>query len=132
MLLPDEERDPYAFERVIGTRNLLGINYLAKGLEATRSVCRIQIRTQTAAPDGYATGFLVALGLLLTNRHVLTTATVARNSLAEFNYELDHHYVERKSSLFPLLPNELYYFDGELDYAFVAVAWHSLTTTAPI
>jgi endonuclease G len=128
-LLPDSRRDPYAFERVIGSRNLLGISYLSKGLEAARAVCRIEIRTVTGARDGYATGFLVAPGLLLTNRHVLTNAAVARSSLAEFDYSLDHNMIELPSRLFQLLPQRLFFSDPDLDYAFVAVALHATDGT---
>ena len=128
-LLPDSRRDPYAFERVIGSRNLLGISYLSKGLVASKAVCRIQIRTVTGARDGYATGFLVAPGLLLTNRHVLTNAAVARSSLAEFNCSLDHNMVELPSRLFQLLPQQLFFSDPDLDFAFVAVALHATDGT---
>ena len=44
---------------------------------------------------GYATGFLIGPGVLLTNHHVFGEALEARNSLADFDYELDINGNER-------------------------------------
>src|SRR5262249_44037257 len=78
-----------ALERLIGGNDLVGINYLERGLAAARSVCRIHLRGATGDTTGFGTGFLVAPGVLITNHHVIAAPGDARNALAEFDYELD-------------------------------------------
>lgn len=77
--------DDAGFEKIIGERNnLKSISWLLKGLKASKSVCRV-VRS-----DGEkGTGFVVAGGYLITNAHVIPTATWASKTKIEFNYEED-------------------------------------------
>ncbi len=72
-------RLPYLRERVMGRRDFLGLDYLARGLAAARGVGRI---------DGFhgwqGTGFLVSPELVLTNHHVLASATDAGDARIGF------------------------------------------------
>ncbi len=72
-------RLPRLRERVMGARDFLGIDYLARGLVAARSVGRI---------DGFhgwqGTGFLVSPDLVLTNQHVLSSPTQAGDARIGF------------------------------------------------
>ncbi|MBN1912572.1 MAG: trypsin-like peptidase domain-containing protein [Pirellulales bacterium] len=74
---------PLPFERILGVNNLKQIAWIQHGLQASKSVCRI------LTPEGLATGFMIGRGLLMTNNHVLPNASLAIESLAEFNYQSD-------------------------------------------
>jgi endonuclease G len=108
-------------ERLIGQSDLLGINYLERGMRASRAVCRIEIRDERSRVVGHGTGFLVGPRLLLTNQHVLLDKIEARHSLAEFDYENDVSSLPRPSIVFRLEPHVLYESDRALDFALVAV-----------
>lgn len=77
------------YERIMGTNDLVGIEYLDQGKLAAAAVARLLVRDPDTGKSSYATGFMVSPRLLLTNRHVLKNADVARASLAEFGYEFD-------------------------------------------
>lgn len=72
-------------EKIIGANNLRQIAWLEQGTIAAQSVCRI------ITPAGNGTGFLIAPGVVLTNNHVLPSATTLPGSRAEFNYQNDAH-----------------------------------------
>ncbi|MEM1371810.1 MAG: serine protease, partial [Pseudomonadota bacterium] len=114
--------DHHALERIVGRRDLQQINFLKRGLRAARAVCRVRIRSRESSMEHFGTGFLVAPGLLMTNRHVLPNTDVARHSLAEFDYEQDEHFVETTPRVFNFLPSDIYLSHTNLDVAFVAVA----------
>lgn len=77
------------FERIMGTNDLVGVEYLEQGMRAAAAVARMLILDPETGKRGYATGFMVAPRLLLTNRHVLPHKEVAAASMAEFGYEYD-------------------------------------------
>ena len=108
-------------ERLIGRSDLLEINYLKRGLLASRAVCRIQIRNARGHVVGHGTGFMVSPRLLLTNQHVLRDDDEARRSLAEFNYEDDIFSRPKTPALFALAPTVFFEPDRALDFALVAV-----------
>ncbi|KAK9817813.1 hypothetical protein WJX72_002576 [[Myrmecia] bisecta] len=112
------------FERMLGTNDLVGVDYMARGVQASRSVGRILLRDAGRNLSGYATGFLVSPRLLLTNRHVLEDAEAARGSLVEFGYEFDGDGVTKQTEVYRLLPDEalLIGSSDDLDFALVAVA----------
>lgn len=113
-------------ERIINGNELDSINYLAKGTIASRSVCRIQLRDARANLVGYATGFLIGPGLMMTNNHVFGRPADAINSVADFDYELDIAGMEREPVRFGFEPGKLFYTNDRLDYSIVAVAPVSL------
>ena len=115
-------QDELGIERILGERDLVDINFLARGMRAARAVCRIKVRDRNGNPLGFGTGFLVAPGLLLTNHHVLRSAESSRYSIAEFDYELDENFVPRKLRQFALNPEIAFFGDGMLDFSFVAVS----------
>jgi endonuclease I/V8-like Glu-specific endopeptidase len=51
-----------------------------------RAVCRIVIRDNAGRAIGYGTGFRIGPGLIMTNNHVLESADIAHNSVAQFDY----------------------------------------------
>jgi endonuclease G len=109
------------FERVIAGNELADITYLALGLVASRSVGRVVIREDDRVV-GYGTGFLVAPGVLMTNRHVLPDVATVAGSSVQFRYEKDVDGTELAADEFAFLdePSPILYRD--LDFALVAVA----------
>ena len=75
---------------------------------------------------GYASGFLIGPGLLMTNNHVFGRPADALNSVADFDYELDVAGMEREPVRFGFEPAKLFYTNDKLDYSIVAVAPVSL------
>lgn len=124
------ELDTLAIERLQGGNDLIPVNYFELGLQAARSVCRIQIRDARGYGQGYGTGFLVAPNLLLTNNHVFNQAEMTIKSFAEFNFEDDINFHPKPTKLFSLLPDELFYTDPNLDFTLVAVSSSATDGTA--
>ena len=113
--------DPMKLERVLGERNIQSIAYMHRGLRAARAVCRIKTLDPGGGTPAYGTGFLVAPGLLITNHHVLRNVDDANRSLAEFDYELDLNYVEKRGRIFNFVASEVFYTNSELDFTVVAL-----------
>jgi endonuclease G len=110
-----------ALERIVNGNDLVGINYLAKGMAASRPVCRIQLREASGEVTGFATGFLIGPGVLMTNHHVFGRAADANNSLAEFDYEFDLAGNDRPVARFAFDTRALFYANEQLDFAVVAL-----------
>lgn len=117
-LIPRE--DVHGQERLIGTSDLVGIEFLHRALRASQSICRIRIHDGRGNNE-FGTGFLVAPNLLLTNHHVLSSADTAQFAQAEFDVEIDPNFVPKTTRTFALAPAEIFYSDPDLDFAFVAV-----------
>ncbi|MCA0302495.1 MAG: DNA/RNA non-specific endonuclease [Proteobacteria bacterium] len=79
-------------------------------------------------PEGFATGFLVATDLLMTNHHVFPTRSDAVGVGANFLYERSDRGTEA-GVVFELDPDRFYVSDEALDFAIVAVKPKSLTGT---
>jgi len=109
-------------ERIIQGNDLDSINYLAKGMRASRSICRIQLKDSGSNLVGYASGFLIGPGVLMTNHHVFGAPADAVYSLADFDYELDINGDERQAMHFRFAPGQLFYTNDRIDYSIVAVA----------
>jgi endonuclease G len=110
-----------AFERAIGTNDLLSLSYFWAGLQAARSVGRILIAPVPQDPGGSATGFMIAPNLLLTNWHVFGSGDVAKRARLQFAYEADANGNQRVSTWFSFLPDRFFVNDKDLDYCVVAV-----------
>lgn len=118
----DTEESQVGFERLIAGNELQPINYLAHGQVAARPVCRLTLNSEAGQLSGYATGFLIAPGVLLTNHHVFPTAASATRSIAEFDFELDVFDQPKQPIAFELAPDRLFLTSDTLDYSLVAVA----------
>jgi V8-like Glu-specific endopeptidase len=116
------DRFPRSLERVLHTNDLMGLRFLEQGLRVANAVGRVHIRDERGQSQGYGTGFLVSPRLLLTNHHVLATASQAKRSLVEFNYQESANAEMKPSRVFALAPSELFLSNEDLDYALVAVA----------
>lgn len=67
-------------ERILGSNDILHIDFLARGMMAARSVARLVY----AGGLIHGTGFLVAPDALMTNNHVIPDPTDAHKTVAEF------------------------------------------------
>ncbi len=110
--------DEPALEKILGPQsNLLKINWLEKGLRASRSVCKV-----LRSDGGSGTGFLLKNGYLLTNFHVLPNADQAAKAKLIFDYEEDLGGGMQKTSEFLLDAADAKFSPvKELDYAFIKV-----------
>jgi endonuclease G, mitochondrial len=115
------ENASLALERIVGGNDLMGINYLSRGMAASRPVCRIQLKDGNSRLRGYATGFLIGPGVLITNHHVFGVAAEALNSVLDFDYEQDLGGKDRPMVQFGLEPNRFFYANQKLDFAVCAV-----------
>lgn len=113
-------------ERVISGDDTLDVNYLEKGVQAGRSVCRVNINSQNGE-EGFGTGFLIAPQVLITNHHVIPDEQYASASYAEFNYEKGPNDLPLSLKVFNFEPFKLFYTNEELDYTIIWVADTSTT-----
>ena len=68
-------------ERIVGTSDLVDINYLELAISMGRGVARIQIG------NDFGTGFLIGPGLAMTNHHVIQDEDDARRARFQFDYQ---------------------------------------------
>lgn len=113
----------FAAERQIGaTLDFADLPPNDQALKAGRPVLRIvTIGDPGILPEGFATGFLVAPDLILTNHHVFRTADEAHGVGAQFLYERTHGGV-RQGAIFPLEPERFFVNHKGFDYAVVALS----------
>ena len=117
---------PFGIERRMGaTLDFEGIAPDAAARKAGRSVARIvELGGPNVEPEGFATGFLVASDLLITNWHVFQDRLDARGCAANFLYERTERGLERGMT-FEFEPSRFFISDERLDFAIVAVAQRS-------
>ncbi len=114
---------PLGVERRMGaTLDWVGLAPSEKARMAGRPVARIiDSMADHVEPQGFATGFLIAADLLITNWHVFPTRGDASGCGANFLYELVDNKIARGVS-FALEPERFFISDEALDFAIVAVA----------
>jgi V8-like Glu-specific endopeptidase len=112
-------------ERMLGTNDLVNINFLEAALNYTATVGRIWICDHSGKVLGYGTGFMVSPTLMLTNHHVLPDSSIAKLARLEFNYQLDINNNILKSETFSLDVDKFYDSFEDLDFALVAVKPYS-------
>jgi endonuclease G, mitochondrial len=103
-------------ERIIGSSDLLDVNYLELAIAVSRAVARIQIG------NAFGTGFLIGPGLLMTNHHVIQDVEVARRAVAQFDYQdnANHEMLPRHDYRFDA--NAFFVSSAELDFSVVGVS----------
>ena len=109
-------------ERTLGKRDFLGVDMLELALAVSRYVGRISIRTDSGRHAGYGTGFMVSPHLLMTNNHVLESASRAGRSWVEFDYQRNRFGRMLPIEVFRLQPERFFLTDADLDFTLVAVS----------
>ena len=106
-------------ERIIGSSDLLDINYFELAIAISRAVARIQLGNE------YGTGFLVGPGLLMTNHHVLHSGVEAGHASAQFDYQDNAAGEMLPTELYRLAPDSFFWTDEGLDVTISGVAGSS-------
>lgn len=121
------EKPDMAFERYIGTNDLLSVNYLLTGLLQSRAVGRLCYHDRREGKTATATGFLISPDLLITNHHVFPAASLDEfnafvlDPTVEFGFEFDLHGRRKEPIVYDLDPAAFLHTFEELDLALVAV-----------
>jgi len=110
LIIPQEVN----LETILGINNLKQISWIERGLQLSKSVCRI------LTPQGLGTGFLIAPDLLMTNNHVIPDPTVAAQSVAEFNYQYNLEGKELPTCRYQLTKHP-FHSNPVLDYTIVGI-----------
>ena len=106
-----------ALERILNGNDLVDVRFLLNGASRVASVGRINFSGR-----GFATGFLVGPGVVMTNHHVFGSAAETRGVQIEFGYrELDHDGGLSTPTKFEFDPGQLFFADRDLDVAIVAI-----------
>ncbi len=113
--------DQVVFERILGQKDLMNINFLEKGSVIARTVGKIVLRNSLGGQAGYGTGFLISPRLLMTNNHVLRDKRDALFSQVEFDNQLDLSGSLLRSSIYRLDPDSFFTTSRELDMTVVAL-----------
>ncbi|WP_434403357.1 DNA/RNA non-specific endonuclease [Sphingobium sp. DN12] len=115
---------PLEQEAVMGTNDLLDVHFIDRCMLARQCVGRIRVRG--GGRTGWATGFLIAPGLLLTNHHVFPTSASVASSTVGFDYWFDvAGHPPADPDEFDLRADQFYASDPDLDFAVVAVRGNS-------
>jgi endonuclease G, mitochondrial len=118
---------PLEQEALLGTNDLVEASFLDRCSIVTTCVGRL--RFPTPGGRGFATGFLIAPGLVMTNHHVFPTEDAARAATIELDYRYNIAGQIRPTTEFELQAGEFFVADQALDFAVVAVAPMSTTGT---
>jgi endonuclease G len=116
-----------AFERYIGTNDLLPINYLLSGYLQASAVGRVRYFDKRVGKTASATGFMVSPDLMMTNHHVFPVANLADferlvdDPTIEFGYEYDLDGRRGEPIIHSLDPAVFLHTFEALDLALVAV-----------
>ena len=108
-------------EEIVEDDDLVPVRYFEMGRLAARPVGRLHLDLGPRVGEGYATGFLVAPGLLLTNWHVLKSPAFANAATVSFDAQDDVRGLPLTPKVFRFRPDALFASDEALDFAFVGV-----------
>jgi endonuclease G, mitochondrial len=111
------------WERMIGpTLDFDDLPPTTSALEAGKPVARIvELLDTNRVGEGFATGFLVSGGLLMTNWHVFGAPGEAVGCAAQFGFERTATGLIEGGTVFELDPGDFFYSSKELDFVLVAV-----------
>jgi V8-like Glu-specific endopeptidase len=119
-------------EKVFGENTLRPIAFLVRGLQVSRSVAYVSVRS---GPDGWSgTGFMITPNLAMTNHHVVSESGILPGVTLRFNYQQDFLGRDLETSDFKAVAGGVFRANKQLDYAIFEVsgepgkpdAWGSL------
>lgn len=110
-------------ERYMGRNDLLRFNYLSRGMQAGKAVCRIYVADKFGG-GSWGTGFLITPNLIITNHHVIPDPESAARSFAEFGYEADNNGLLQQGKRFKIQPEKTFLTSiaNELDITILGVS----------
>jgi endonuclease G len=113
----------FALERVIGpTVDFDDLPQTASALDAGKPVARIvELLDVKRVGEGFATGFIVSGGLLMTNWHVFGEPGEAQGCAAQLGFQRTATGLIESGTVFELDPTEFFYSNKLLDFALVAI-----------
>lgn len=114
------EMPDITMEQLIGTNDLMPIIYLQKGVNAAKSIAKIELMDDAGRSKGSGTGFMISPSVIMTNNHVLRNKDDCINAIVYFKYERDLQNNIKPVS-FMLDPNKLFYTNKKLDFTIVCV-----------
>jgi endonuclease G, mitochondrial len=118
-LISNEE--DITLEALITGNDAMSINYLPRGQQVSKSVCRIEVKNEQGRTLQFGTGFMVSPKLLITNEHVLSLKENCVKTNIQFNYEEDENFIPKPDKIFLLDPELFFYNNHNLDFALVGV-----------
>lgn len=127
-MLDSSSKEPvdFAFERAIGKNDSVYSNFVELIHLAKQKVGRIAIKKGNRN-QGFATGFMVAENLLLTNWHVFQTIDDVADSEIQFFYEYNTLGNPGLPVSFKLQSDLFFHANKDLDYCFVGVSSKDVT-----
>lgn len=108
-------------ERIIKTNELISSAFLIEGERTRKTVGRVVIRGSSGTVRGFGTGSMVSPQLMMTNNHVLDSASTAANSTIQFDYVERFDGTAMDVVEFTLDPDDFFETDETLDFTIVAV-----------
>jgi endonuclease G, mitochondrial len=112
---PDQTVQQIARERIVGSSDLVDINFLELAISMGRAVARIKLGAELGS------GVLVGPGLIMTNHHVLESAADASSAIAQFDYQENAQHDMLPVHQFRLNPARFFLTDPVLDFTIVSV-----------
>jgi endonuclease G len=104
------------YERVIGTRDLLGVDFLELAIAIARGIGRVRCDNE------YATGVLVGPRLMMTNNHVIDDTNVRDGWVIDMDYQENSSGQMLSVQTYKVDPNYFFYTNKNLDYTIIGLA----------
>jgi endonuclease G len=103
------------YERVIGTRDLLGLDFLELAIAIARGIGRVRCDNE------FGTGVLVGPRLMMTNNHVIDEASVKHGWSIDMDYQENSEHVMLAVHSYKVRPDYFFYTSKALDYTIVGL-----------
>jgi len=104
-----------ARERIIGSSDLMNMQYLELAVAIARAVCRVRVG------NGAGTGVLVGPRILMTNHHVIGSETDAQFAEAQFDYQENQSGELLAVQSYRLDPAVFWVTDPDLDFTLIGL-----------
>jgi len=107
--------DSIGYERVIGTRDLLGVDFLELAIAMARGTGRVRCDNE------YATGVLVGPRLMVTNNHVICEFNLRAGWVIDMDYQENSSGKMLPVQTYKVAPDYFFYTSKDLDYTIIGL-----------
>lgn len=107
--------DSIGYERVIGTRDLLGVDFLELAIAMARGIGRVRCDNE------YATGVLVGPRLMMTNNHVICETNLRAGWVVDMDYQENSSGQMLPVQTYKVAPDYFFYTSKALDYTIIGL-----------